>query len=411
MNVSPYRLYTELCQSADSDRPRALDIFSGIGTFAFGMRKLCSTVGLCETNEFARRVLEKRIADGFFSEQCYLWTDTADITAETVTEKIGSVDVLSASITDANATSTTAIFERVLTIAKDLRAAYVLIENSRTTGDDRSGGDFFDYISALCKSGFDCRWTFFSSEYIGAPHRRRRLCCVARNSRAPSSRRLMVWDSLWVHGQRSISRKRWGDLRALQTSTRQMTERCQPTARTVIWPESGTAEQTTIFSAVFTNPPRQLFDNSLRNITLSGEGATVKRVQRWITPGQTLDTNSRARVHTLREQVMKNESCELCDTAELNPAWVECLLGIPPGWTDPTSSLLLVGQIEQTDYGIPGTFRGLDVFRRTVQTGEADETAKTDVCERLKTLDTAGIPFMSRYVFCMLMCNSANVCF
>ncbi len=455
--------YTSLCESSSAQRPRVFDACSGIGMFSFGLRNMCTVVGMCEPDPFMGTVLRKRAADGFFPSvrTDAFWSALDGLTGQGIQSVAGEIDIVSVSLSRQPIDRVGATFDSVARIASDVCAQYVLVESTCEIVEAAHRDVLHGMLRWFHANGFDCRWMCFSGEYLGAPHRRRRWWCVARRVRGSCSvvgadrlRRLQHWHSLWDEGSRSIRKEEWTNPYARPRSAPTVgakRRKCasvgtapapsrvrigspQLTRFMSAWPESGMVENGFLYRSTHNTPDPQLLASSVRDIVLrectaAGTSKTT-RVHRWLTPGldrsgrggggSALATTSKRRAQSmvnLHNQVMHalpgaNDPPPM-DTkgaaGSLNPEWVECLMSIPPGWTDPSSRVLLVGRLERTEYGVPATFNGLTKIRNTVDTASVSPRTKVTIDSRNRILETDLMPIVLRHALCVLLSNYAAV--
>lgn len=162
---------------------RVLDLFSGIGGFALGLRRAGGfrTVAYCEIESYCQEVLKARMRDGSL--------DTApvcrDVRRLDGRALAGLVDVICggfpcqdiswAGTGDGLQGERSGLWRDYARLIREIRPLYVIVENVDALlvrGLDAVLGD-------LASLGYDAEWRVFSSCVFGATHCRERLWIVA----------------------------------------------------------------------------------------------------------------------------------------------------------------------------------------------------------------------------------------
>lgn len=158
-----------------------LDLFSGIGGLSEGLKKWVRPVMYCESDEYARHVLQSRMRDDSIPN-APIWPDVRTLTKEQIESPIDIIvagfpcqDVSIAGLGEGLDGKRTELFFEVSRLARELRPAFIFLENVpaiRTRGAQRVGVE-------LAEIGYDCRWDVFSAAEFGAQHIRGRWFLLA----------------------------------------------------------------------------------------------------------------------------------------------------------------------------------------------------------------------------------------
>lgn len=175
------------CQEMGHGVLRHLDVFSGIGGFALGLRWAggFETVGFCEIDPFCRRVLAKHWPG------VWIHDDVRSLTGDLVRERCGGVDLITAGFpcqqvsvagrgegigTAERPTERSGLVWELLRIVREVAPARVLLENVpalKARGADQ-------VLAALEGMRYTCWPIVVGADDVGAPHRRKRVWIVAR---------------------------------------------------------------------------------------------------------------------------------------------------------------------------------------------------------------------------------------
>jgi DNA (cytosine-5)-methyltransferase 1 len=164
---------------------RTLDLFSGIGGFAWGLRGVARVVGYCDTDAACRDVLADnirrgRLDDAPIFEDITMMTE-ADMDAllpELVTAGFPCQDISCANPRAVGIHgSRSRLFFDVIRLVRDCHSVrYVLLENSVCI-KSRGGAEV---LASLQSVGFrSIAISTFTAEEVGALHQRRRWFCLA----------------------------------------------------------------------------------------------------------------------------------------------------------------------------------------------------------------------------------------
>lgn len=165
----------------DNEKPRVLDLFSGIGTFSLGLEYSgFKTVAFCECEEKAARQIKRHWPSA------ELYDDVKTLTRERLTrDGIGSIDVICGgfpcqdiSIAGKGAGLSgdrSGLWYEFKRIINDVRPKYAIVENVSAL----LGRGLSTILGGLAEIGYDAAWTVYDSQYFGLPQRRRRVYIVA----------------------------------------------------------------------------------------------------------------------------------------------------------------------------------------------------------------------------------------
>mgnify|MGYP000910464664 CR=1 FL=1 len=161
-----------------------LDLFSGIGIFAYVVQQLgFETKAFAEIDPFCRKVLTKHWPD------VYQFERVEDVSAESLGRiGVNSVDLLTAGFPcqphsyagsrKASADSRDG-WPELRRIIGDIRPRYILLENVAGILSSERGVYFGGLLRDLAQVGYDAEWEVLPASAFGAWHRRERLWLVA----------------------------------------------------------------------------------------------------------------------------------------------------------------------------------------------------------------------------------------
>jgi DNA (cytosine-5)-methyltransferase 1 len=153
-----------------------LDLFSGIGGFALAARWAgIETIGFCEIDKYAQKVLEKNFPgvpiyedvtklDGSEFKDIFLITGGFPCQDISIAGKGAGIEG-----------ERSGLWSELFRIIGEVRPKYALVENVPALtfrGGTRVIGD-------LAKIGYDCEWQIVGANQVGALHRRNRIWIVA----------------------------------------------------------------------------------------------------------------------------------------------------------------------------------------------------------------------------------------
>ena len=159
-----------------------LSLFTGAGGGVLGTRLLgWKSVGYIEWDKYCQQILAQRIKDGILDE-APIFRDIDDFIKSGAAKKYqGYVDVVTAGFPcqpfsvagkkkgqddDRNK------WPQTIQCIRDVRPRYAFLENVPGL---LSSGYFGEILTALAEAGFDARWCVLGADDVGAPHRRKRI--------------------------------------------------------------------------------------------------------------------------------------------------------------------------------------------------------------------------------------------
>ena len=162
---------------------RVLDLFSGIGGFAYAGHMLggFTTTQFVENNAYCQQVLRKNFP---------LVPIHDDITTFDTSFKFGEYDLITAGFPCQDLSSAgkqaglregtrSSLFYRVMQIARRVRPKYILFENVANTISHGNGQTFQQILLEIAKAGFNAEWSIVSAADSGACHLRKRIWIIA----------------------------------------------------------------------------------------------------------------------------------------------------------------------------------------------------------------------------------------
>ena len=162
---------------------RVLDLFSGIGGFAYAGHMLggFTTTQFVENNAYCQQVLRKNFP---------LVPIHDDITTFDTSYKFGEFDLITAGFPCQDLSSAgkqaglgegtrSSLFYRVMQIARRVRPKFILLENVANTISHAKGETFQHILYEIAKSGYNAEWSIISAADVGASHLRKRIWIIA----------------------------------------------------------------------------------------------------------------------------------------------------------------------------------------------------------------------------------------
>ena len=162
---------------------RVLDLFSGIGGFAYAGHMLggFTTTQFVENNAYCQQVLRKNFP---------LVPIHDDINTFDTSFKFGEFDLITAGFPCQDLSSAgkqaglregtrSSLFYRVIEIARRVRPKYILFENVANTISHGNGETFQQILYEIAKAGYNAEWSIVSAKDVGACHLRKRIWIIA----------------------------------------------------------------------------------------------------------------------------------------------------------------------------------------------------------------------------------------
>ena len=161
---------------------KVLDLFSGIGGFAYASEHLVGgfkTTQFVEINTYCQKVLHKNYPDVPIHH---------DITEFNATE--GQFDIITAGFPCQDLSvagkqsgigkgTRSGLFFEVLRLARQIQPKFILFENVRNLLSHKEGETYQQILQEIAKAGFDAEWSIVSAKDVGACHKRERIWIIA----------------------------------------------------------------------------------------------------------------------------------------------------------------------------------------------------------------------------------------
>ena len=262
------------------------------------------TVAAVEIEDYPRRVLLQRQADGFLP-RFPIWDDICTFDGKPWR---GKIDVISGGFPcqDLSAAGKgkgldgerSGLWREMARVICEVQPRYAFIENSpmlTVRGLDR-------VLCDLAQMGFDAQWGVLGAADVGANHQRDRIWIKSkRNDTPPPPPHIYIWTTPTAHMSKETNAPS-EHRRNTPTLTAQVNQR---------WPTPTVCGNYNRKGASAT----------------SGEGLATA-VQKWPTP------DASAHKYRLSGNSQQSNSLMALAGGKLNPDWTEWLMGWPPGWTD-----------------------------------------------------------------------------
>lgn len=162
---------------------RVLDLFSGIGGFAYAGQLLggFTTTQFVENNPYCQQVLRKNFP---------LVPIHDDILTYDTAFKFGEFDLITAGFPCQDLSSAgkqaglgsgtrSGLFYKILDIARQVRPRFILFENVANLISHNSGATFQEVLYQIAQAGYDAEWSIVSASDVGASHLRKRIWIIA----------------------------------------------------------------------------------------------------------------------------------------------------------------------------------------------------------------------------------------
>ncbi len=158
-------------------------LFTGIGGIDLAAEWAgFETVGMCEIDDYCRKVLDKHWPD------VPKWRDIFELTGEEILDKCGRIDLLSggfpcqpfsAAGKRKGQADERYLWPEMLRIIREVKPQWVLGENVRGIFSIDAGRTFGRILADLAESGYRVGWLCYGAGDVGAPHKRERVFIVA----------------------------------------------------------------------------------------------------------------------------------------------------------------------------------------------------------------------------------------
>ena len=162
---------------------RVLDLFSGIGGFAYAGHLLggFTTLDFVEIDPYCQQILRKNFPNVPIHD---------DITTFDTSFRFGEYDLITAGFPCQDLSSAgkqavlgagtrSGLFYRVMQIARQVRPKFILLENVANTISHNKGQTFQQILLEIAKSGYNAEWGIVSARDVGGCHLRKRIWIIA----------------------------------------------------------------------------------------------------------------------------------------------------------------------------------------------------------------------------------------
>lgn len=319
---------------------KALSLFSGIGGLDLAAEACgIKTVAFCEIEEFPVSILKKRWSD------VPIYDDVRKIKGDEFIERLGTVDVVHggfpcqdlsvagkrAGLVCGGGYTRSGLWYEMLRIISELRPRFVVGENVRGAISLA-----LDKVQrGLETENYEVRTFLIPASAIGAPHQRERIFVLGIRK-----------DVLEIEGE---YRERSEGNRLGDTNSALFQGSREPRVLRKAQVESGLASQVpgTVWRTPDANMTRgaiseeKYIEREQRGMPNALNYQVAHEERNW----PTVTTKTSRGERTGQYQHNKNHSAHLINIVEandknnrkgqLNPCWVEQLMGYPDGWTDP----------------------------------------------------------------------------
>lgn len=161
---------------------KVLDLFSGIGGFAYASEHLVGgfeTTQFVEIDTYCQRVLHKNFPNVPIHHDITEFNATEG-QFQVITAGFPCQDISIAGRQDGIGEGTrSGLFFEVLRLARQIRPKFILFENVRNLISHKDGETFQQILQEIAKAGFDVEWSVVSAADVGACHLRERLWFIA----------------------------------------------------------------------------------------------------------------------------------------------------------------------------------------------------------------------------------------
>ena len=170
---------------------KVLDLFSGIGGFAYASESLVGgfkTTQIVEIDPYCQRVLHKNFPNVPIHHDITEFNATEG-QFQVITAGFPCQDVSIAGRQDGIGEGTrSGLFFEVIRLARQISPKFILFENVRNLISHKDGETFQQILQEIAKAGFDVEWSVVSAKDVGACHKRDRLWFIAYPSRVNKDR-------------------------------------------------------------------------------------------------------------------------------------------------------------------------------------------------------------------------------
>lgn len=290
---------------------RCLDLFSGIG----GMGRLLpvETIMYCEWDDFPRAVLERRMQTGDL-RRVPVHRDVRTLQAPDHDILIGGFpcqDISAAGKRLGFEGAKSSLYYEILRIVREKRPPLVFLENvSHILAMPRV---WQAVLTTLSQEGYDMAWGIFSANMCGAYHQRNRWFILAKRAREPNKRVPVMPDKMHKYGvcvdgkYADLEDPKFPRTRRAPITMRALSESKDRRGKVVQF--KGRLHREPIVRTLWSTPRA--------------------------TGGARAILNMSKRSMSDLPSMLRFASCTREKHFLANLKWVEQLMGLPAGWTDP----------------------------------------------------------------------------
>ena len=348
---------------------KMLSLFSGVGMIDLAASWAgIETVAVCEIQPYPQQILKKRFPE------VKVYDDIFNITAEKLkNDGITKVDIVAGGFpcqpfsvagNREGEEDERHLWPEMCRVIRELKPRWVLGENvpgllSIADVSGRRGGTFGSILRDLAEMGHDAIWSVYGANEIGAPHKRERVFILANSVSERRNDGGDNWQGGYIPNDAERSAKEnkseWDEwqYRTSQVGANDGNLWATPSAADATGNHGG-GQHKSLRTDVY-NSSNQLWPTPQARDYRSGDNPDSPRqgrkaergwsnnlndvVKLWGTP-RACDYKGCCQYGTprhaeeLKRGNLKGEVMEPNNKGQLNPDWVEILMGLPIGWTD-----------------------------------------------------------------------------
>nr|WP_321503868.1 DNA cytosine methyltransferase [uncultured Dethiosulfovibrio sp.] len=315
-------------KSGHGERLKGLSLFSGIGGLDLAAEWAgIKTVGFCEIEPFPVEILKRRwpnvpIVDDVRTVHGDGW-EAVDI----VFGGFPCQDLSSAGKKAGLEGPRSGLWFEMLRVIREIRPRWLLAENVR--GAINLALD--TVVSGLEDEGYKVWSLVIPASAVGAPHRRERLFVVGAREDVANAMSI----GLQTERPEQQATGATGCDAFVEDPRRQLLQGRKFTGADEYEGEIGIADISERSGSTYWPTPSVCGNNNRKGLSPNSGDGLATSVKLWLTPKTTTGGGKPERstpgggLRKIEDQVAQVSS------GQLNPDWVECLMGFPLGWTDP----------------------------------------------------------------------------
>lgn len=303
-----------------------LSLFSGVGMIDLAASWAgIETVAMCEIERYPQKILKK------LYPEVKIYDDIFKLTAERIrNDGIGKIDIIAGGFpcqpfsvagNQKGEEDKRHLWPEMCRLIREIKPKWVLGENvpglmSITDVSGRKGGTFGNILKELAEMGYDAIWSVYGANEIGAPHKRERVFVLAYSCSQRWSTRGGDWQRRYFSNDKernaTQSKSEWNGRQCGASKVNKVNGVNWPTPKAALrgdCPSERKRHTPCLDSAV------KLYPTPTRSDVESWSYNETKQ------SGKCLE--ALARTGKIAEK-----------KGQLNPDWVETLMGLPIGWTN-----------------------------------------------------------------------------